>query len=1421
QASNAAISTSVPLVVLVHVDGWVSASSCTIPTGSCTIPTGSYSFLLLDWFLLDDHNKLLIWRKGKAGKLMSRFWTFSIGRTSGPSEIIATVDGNEVVVTESLIRTHLQLNDENRLYEFTLYDVLDGIREIWQQEELVQKAQAKGVASPIEQDWLELMAKIATKFVLSKQLLGNDLNEDNMYEWLGILLIKKRRELAERSRVRPMNKTQQRDFMRDFVKNQSASVYNQGWTMKQVPAGVFATPSTAAAVLVSAAPSTATVVLVSATISTTVAVSVSAASSTAAAVSVSAAPSIPTDVSVSAAPFVHADTEVDADESRLDDPQTASEHVSTGHTVDESTPSSSCTCRKKISKKMVTLIEMVPSPLGSIHAYYDMEEHTKHFTSLRELLHMVEKNDLRKLLGAVANLYQREEPNTFALILWGDLRVLFQSLNDEDAHAFWRNQDSWRIRSWRLYPRAQVHVLETMEGRVIYMFVDVSYPLSPATLKCMLKHGLEVPKPLVGGDLTMAVKLEDLSRTDPNTLCVRKYYVSDLSSCAGSELGSELTSLAGSELGLASYKLIENYFLATYEQELCLFNFLLASYQVSSSELSPASYSNFDDSQAAGFDTRPPMLDRTDYDSWAQRIRLYCRGKENGIYILQSNYHGPFELGSTRDTLGTILEGGVLLGPERPCTYDDLNDNEKKRFDANVRATNIMLQGLPKDIYKLIKYNIEAKTQRNFARGNGVAGNGGAQIRARNVNASQGKPIKCFNCNRLGHITRTCTQPKSQQNSNYFKDKMLLMQAQENDECDAFDSNVDDEPTTQSIFIFNLSSAGPTNQQASPSNASILSKVHDLKNAIDPCDGNQDEHEIHNEVQQKNIIDSIRDHMANSNVTPCEQYLSDNNVYVVPSCASSVFNDSYVLHDNDAYIPHDPLVTELNIYKEHVAIYEQRARFELTLREQKMDEKISILIRDGNQTEENIKKELHSAQRAQPALYDGNELLKMHHVSVLVPSSKEDLELAETTRIKMNELVRVEKTSPNYFKENIMATFTPRTQLTPKQVFWSKEINAKKADDLKARTSPLLVLPLAIVYPPNTPVHLVPRTLPTTSEVNIDLYFLKFLEAEVDQNAIDLKSGEIERKNLLIVNDYLIVDWLSKDVFYTATDSMLTLSRLSDMHEALNAAQKRHHKSNRVTMPAVKSKVLAPGTYAIDIEPIPPRIRNNRKVHLDYLKHLKESVETIHEIVEEAKFGLVPSPSPAISYVPPTKKELEILFQPMFDEYFEPSSYDQQVSPAFVAHISVIPPCPSVSISVDQDALSEGHLPSSSDHPSSCIHHGVAADHSLEGTSTADSNQSTQPLEHLQKWTDSHPIDNNIRNLSCPVSTWKQLATNALWYFYNSVLSKVKPKNFKSVVTENCWFEAMQEEIYEFDRLQVWELIPPPDCAMIIALMWI
>ncbi|GJW89792.1 hypothetical protein Tco_0167345 [Tanacetum coccineum] len=134
-----------------------------------------------------------------------------------------------------------------------------------------------------------------------------------------------------------------------------------------------------------------------------------------------------------------------------------------------------------------------------------------------------------------------------------------------------------------------------------------------------------------------------------------------------------------------------------------------------------------------------------------------------------------------------------------------------------------------------------------------------------------------------------------------------------------------------------------------------------------------------------------------------------------------------------------------------------------------------------------------------------------------------------------------------------------------------------------------------------------------TKEVKEMKEIFEELEAEVDQNVVNRKYDEIEQKNLLIANDNLIADCLSKDMFYIATNSELTVSRFTEMHDAHIVVQARCLE--------LESQVLATGKYVIDVEPIPPHNRNNRKVHLDYLKHLKESVETLCEIVKEAKAG--------------------------------------------------------------------------------------------------------------------------------------------------------------------------------------------------------
>ncbi|GKF63852.1 hypothetical protein Tco_0187300, partial [Tanacetum coccineum] len=186
--------------------------------------------------------------------------------------------------------------------------------------------------------------------------------------------------------------------------------------------------------------------------------------------------------------------------------------------------------------------------------------------------------------------------------------------------------------------------------------------------------------------------------------------------------------------------------------------------------------------------------------------------------------------------------------------------------------------------------------------------------------------------------------------------------------------------------------------------------------------------------------------------------------------------------------------------------------------------------------------------------------------------------------------------------------------------------------------------------------------------------------------------------------------------------------------------------------------------------------------------------------------GLVPNSVPVAPYVPPTNKELEILFQPMFDVYMEPPRVERPVSPTPAVSVSVTSAGTHSSTTIDQDAPSLSYSPLYLALQSPSLHQGVVAESTLMENnhfapvdndpfinvfapeprfkassfgdlSLAESPYVTQTLQHLEKWSKYHPLDNIIGNPSRPVSIRKQLATVALWCLYNSVLSKVEPKN--------------------------------------------
>ncbi|GKC19924.1 hypothetical protein Tco_1022074 [Tanacetum coccineum] len=192
------------------------------------------------------------------------------------------------------------------------------------------------------------------------------------------------------------------------------------------------------------------------------------------------------------------------------------------------------------------------------------------------------------------------------------------------------------------------------------------------------------------------------------------------------------------------------------------------------------------------------------------------------------------------------------------------------------------------------------------------------------------------------------------------------------DDCDAFDSDVDEAPTAHTMFMANLSSSDPVYDKASPYyDSDILFEVHDHDHYQDAICEHHEVHEMHDDVQPNYSVDSHADYTSDSNMIPYNQYVKDNTVTVVQSNESSVPNDAYMMILNDIYEPSaqcvsvptqnnvvdNSLTAELATYKEQVELYERRAKFELTEREQKIN--LRIVIVDRNRKEENLKRELH------------------------------------------------------------------------------------------------------------------------------------------------------------------------------------------------------------------------------------------------------------------------------------------------------------------------------------------------------------------------------------------------------------------------------------------------------------------------------
>nr|GEV35631.1 retrovirus-related Pol polyprotein from transposon TNT 1-94 [Tanacetum cinerariifolium] len=605
------------------------------------------------------------------------------------------------------------------------------------------------------------------------------------------------------------------------------------------------------------------------------------------------------------------------------------------------------------------------------------------------------------------------------------------------------------------------------------------------------------------------------------------------------------------------------------------------------------------------------MLDRTDFASWQQGIRLFCRDKENGVNILKSIDEGPYQMGTVRKTLAESIEGAPQFGLERSRVYSDLTSKEKDRGESihdyyvrfaklindmrnikiamsrlqlNSKFTNNMLpewgrfvtavklnRGLRDSNYDqlyayLKQHETHAKENKimleRFSQPTvdplALLSNGQARL-------GQARTVKCYNCNG-GQDNAFDGDVDKQHVQDLALNVDIVFQA------DTFDSDVDEASTTQTMFMANLSFADPV--AISYKNPLCLTRAKQVQPAL------YNGHEIIKDNHAPAIVYNTKDTLKIAEITRKKMNAKMND----PECVIRKFKIA----------PHDY----------------SKENFLATFTPQK--------------------------QLTPKQIFWSNDLMKLKSKA-----------LKEQTKALTKEI----KEMKDVFEEL-------EAEVAQYAVDWKRD--AIELRNLLIANDNLIAECLSQEV----------FCVETNSELNV----ARFTEMHVVNNTVEARCLKLEAElaNLRDTNNHdnqkELINHFSK---LETTDSQITkltdqvthLQAQNDLFRAKNDKIKQHYKDLyesikitcaknikqvtklttenvnlkiSVSKDQVKPQVLVREKHAIDVEPINPRLSNNRDAHLDYLRHLKESVETIRDIVEEAKTNVLVPPSIGVNSCPNT-----------------------------------------------------------------------------------------------------------------------------------------------------------------------------------------
>nr|GEY15490.1 hypothetical protein [Tanacetum cinerariifolium] len=309
---------------------------------------------------------------------------------------------------------------------------------------------------------------------------------------------------------------------------------------------------------------------------------------------------------------------------------------------------------------------------------------------------------------------------------------------------------------------------------------------------------------------------------------------------------------------------------------------------------------------------------------------------------------------------------------------------------------------------------------------------------------------------------------------------------------------------------------------------------------------------------------------------------------------------------------------------------------------------------------------LTHVKQVQPALYNGHEIIKDNHTPAIVHNSEDTLEIAEITRKKMNDKINdpecvtckritptattdeergFEQTKACYLKEVIPFFKTLKDNFEGIQKALTKEVKEMKDvfKELEAEVAQYAIdrkhdaieLKNLLIANDNLIVECSSQEVfyvATNSELNVARFtgmHVANTTAETRCLALEDELANLWKRQRYLLFEKATFSVAQNDLFRAENDKIK--QHYKELYDSIKITRAKHIKQltkliakNVMLKTSVsKAKVQPPVStrtkHAVDVESIVPRLRNNRDAHLDFLRHLKESVEIIHDIVEEAK----------------------------------------------------------------------------------------------------------------------------------------------------------------------------------------------------------